>query len=97
MSSAPRDLRLLVLPIVAASSLHAHDRESGGVYKAETPAELTDAQAYTSIMDSFHKSRALRRPDDFIYQIWEAEKQIEAPVVPAASQFVSLIKEVRQP
>jgi hypothetical protein len=97
MSSAPRDLRLLVLPVVALSNLNEHDREYGGVYRAETPAEMTDLQAYQSIMDSFHHAHALRRPDDFIYQIWDAQHQIEAPCENMIhSQVIALIKEARQ-
>lgn len=91
MPFAPRDLRLLVLPIVARSSLHEHDRAYSGIYQAKIPNSLPDDQVYASIIDSFHRTRALRRPDDFIYQIWDNENQVTPPKESSGSQLISLL------
>lgn len=92
MNAAVRHLRLLVLPLVNQENLHLKDRECAGIYQAEVPLSLSDEEASASIVDSFHRSVTPCRPDDFVYQVWDQERQLPVVETPS-SHFVSLQKE----
>lgn len=92
MNAAVRHLRLLVLPLVTRENLHAKDRECEGIYQAEVPASLDNPEAAASVVDSFHRSVSPCRPDDFVYQVWDGERQLPVTDIPS-SHFVSLQKE----
>lgn len=92
MNAAVRHLRLLVLPLITRDNIHPKDRGCEGIYQAEVPASLSDSEAAASVVDSFHRSVAPCRPDDFVYQVWDGERQIAVTDL-RSSHFVSLQKE----
>lgn len=92
MTSPARAVRLLVLPLVSPTRLHAQDQACAGVYEAQVSSDMPDSLLCASLLDSFHRVHSPFRPDDFTYQVWDNERQVIANEDVADSQFLSLVK-----
>jgi hypothetical protein len=92
MSPILRALRLLVLPLVAPQDLHPNDTACEGIYDSEVARHWSDAEAYASLLDTFHQAFHPCRPDDFSYQVWDQDRQLQPGPV-QTSHVVPLTKQ----